>query len=177
MHSPTDVLMKEMAMRDLEVQERRSGAREPVPAQAVPVIRVRWQADDRFDIQVRDHIVTVDQPVDVGGDDVGPTPTELFVAGLASCVAFYARRYLRRHHLDPDGLEVTTSYRLDSRPARVGAVDMQIHVPAELSPQRRAGLLAQASHCTVHNSLVHAPEVAITLTQPDGSASTDRRAS
>jgi putative redox protein len=40
----------------------------------------------------------------VGGGDVGPTPTELFVAGLASCVAFYARRYLRRHDIDAEGL-------------------------------------------------------------------------
>ena len=74
------------------------------------VMRVRWEADDFFAVQVREHTVTVDQPAELGGADVGPTPTELFVAALASCVAFYARRYLRRHHIDPAGLEVTTSY-------------------------------------------------------------------
>ena len=47
-------------------------------------MRVRWRADDRFDIQVRGHTITVDQPAEFGGGDVGPTPTELFVAGLAS---------------------------------------------------------------------------------------------
>ena len=95
---------------------------------------------------------------------MGPTPTELFVAGLATCVGFYARRYLRRHHIDPAGLEVTTSYRMGAKPARVAAVEMEIRLPAELEPGRRAGLLAQAAHCTVHNSITRTPDIAITLT-------------
>ena len=48
---------------------------------------VRHQGGDRFEIDVRGHRVIVDQPSGAGGSDKGPTPTELFVAGLASCVA------------------------------------------------------------------------------------------
>lgn len=154
-------------MFEVEVQEQApgaTGARTPLIPPDAQTMRVRWQADDRFEIQVRDHSITVDQPVEVGGADVGPTPTELFVAGLASCVAFYARRYLRRHHIDPAGLEVTTTYRMGTKPARVAAVDMEIHLPAQLPPERRAGLLAQAGHCTVHNTITHTPDIAITLT-------------
>jgi putative redox protein len=151
-------------MFDVEVQEKSSGAPESLTAQDTQVMRVRWQGDDCFDIQVREHTITVDQPVEVGGADVGPTPTELFVASLASCVGFYVRRYLRRHHVDATGLVVTTSYRMGANPARVAAVDMEIHLSAELPSQRRAGLLAQARHCTVHNSITHTPDIAITLT-------------
>jgi putative redox protein len=149
-----------------EVQERESSSQATATAQDRGVMQVRWRGDDRFDIQVRDHTITVDQPVELGGADVGPTPTELFVAGLASCVAFYARRYLRRHHIDPAGLEVATSYCMGTRPARVTAVDMEIHLPATLTPQRQAGLLAQAAHCTVHNSIAQPPDIEITLAQP-----------
>lgn len=137
--------------------------RKSLAATDAQMMHVRWQTEDRFDIQVRGHTITVDQPTEVGGGDVGPTPTELFVAGLASCVGFYARRYLRRHHLDPAGLEVTTSYRTGTKPARVAAVEMEIHLPAELPPDRRTGLLAQAAHCTVHTSITHTPDIAITL--------------
>ncbi len=126
-------------------------------------MRVDYRSGDRFDIFVRDHVVTVDQPTDVGGDDAGPTPTELFVAGLASCVAFYARRYLLRHQLDASGLTVLTSYRMASKPARVAQVDLQIRLPLELSPDRREGLLAVASRCTVHNSITSEPEITIGL--------------
>ena len=143
---------------------------QPVPAAstgatAAPTdaasVRVDYCDGDRFEIRIRDHVVTVDQPADVGGDDAGPTPTELFVAGLASCVAFYARRYLRRHKLDASGLQVETSYTMASKPARVSRVDLQIRLPLELPPERRDGLLAAAGHCTVHNSITTAPEITI----------------
>lgn len=126
-------------------------------------MRVDYRSGDRFDISIRDHVVTVDQPADVGGDDAGPTPTESFVAGLASCVAFYARRYLRRHKLDTSGLTVETSYRMASKPPRVSRVDLQIRLPLELPPERRKGLLAVASHCTVHNSIASEPEITVGL--------------
>jgi LmbE family N-acetylglucosaminyl deacetylase len=81
-------------------------------------MRVDYRDGDRFDIRIRDHVVTVDQPTDVGGDDAGPTPTELFVAGLASCVAFYARRYLRRHKLDASGPRRVTAPSTTPSPLR-----------------------------------------------------------
>jgi uncharacterized OsmC-like protein len=153
----------EFAMFDVEVQPTAGVVTAPRDAHDDHVLRVRWQAEDRFDIQLRGHTLIVDQPEAVGGTDVGPTPTELFVAGLASCVGFYARRYLRRHDIDAAGLEVRTSYRMAARPARVAAVDMEIQLPASLPPERRAGLLAQAAHCTVHNTIRHTPDIAIRL--------------
>jgi putative redox protein len=133
-------------------------------ADSMSTMRVEYRTGDRFEIGIRDHSLTVDQPLDAGGEDLGPTPTELFVAGLASCVSFYARRYLRRHKIDATGLVVETSYRLGAKPARVTEVHLSIQVPQELAPARRSGLLAVASHCTVHNSITTAPEIAIALT-------------
>ena len=125
------------------------------------MMRVEHQGDDKFTIQIRGHVVTVDQPEDIGGEDTAPTPTELFVAGLVSCVAFYARRYLRRHHLDEEGLVVEASYRMGEKPARVAGVDIQLIPPASLPDERREAFLAVARHCTVHNSLEMPPEVSV----------------
>jgi LmbE family N-acetylglucosaminyl deacetylase/uncharacterized OsmC-like protein len=125
------------------------------------MMRVEHQGGDKFTIQIRGHAVTVDQPEDLGGDDTAPTPTELFVAGLVSCVAFYARRYLRRHHLDEEGLVVEASYEMGEKPARVASVDIQVIPPASLPDERRDGLLAVARHCTVHNSLEMPPAVSV----------------
>jgi LmbE family N-acetylglucosaminyl deacetylase/uncharacterized OsmC-like protein len=125
------------------------------------MMRVEHQGGDKFTIQIRGHAVTVDQPEDIGGEDTAPTPTELFVAGLVSCVAFYARRYLRRHHLDEDGLVVEASYEMGEKPARVSGVDIQVIPPASLPEERRDAFLAVARHCTVHNSLEMPPEVRV----------------
>jgi uncharacterized OsmC-like protein len=108
--------------------------------------------------------VLTDQPVVDGGQDTAVTPTELLIASLASCVAFYAGRYLVRHGLDRTGLAVTAEFAMAAdRPARVSAVNLRITVPDGVPPQRADALLAVASHCTVHNTLRQQPDVSIEL--------------
>ncbi len=128
-----------------------------------PPLRVEHRGGDQFDINVRGHVVRVDQPVQGGGQDTAPTPTELFVASLASCVAFYARRYLARHDLPTQGLAVEATYDMGTRPARVSGIDLRLILPDGVPPERREPLLAVATHCSVHNTLTTAPQVSITL--------------
>lgn len=124
-------------------------------------IVVGHESGDRFTIDIRGHRLTVDQPVEAGGEDTAPTPTELFVAGLAACVAHYARRYLARHDLPTEGLAVQTHFTMAARPARVDRIDVCLHLPDGVPEERRTALLAVASHCTVHNTLDAGPEVVV----------------
>lgn len=137
-----------------------------IPADApdsggIPPVRVLHLGGDRFDINVRGHIIRTDQPVSDGGEDTGPTPTELFIASLAGCVAFYARRYLDRHALPTEGLAVDADFHMGSRPARVATIEVRLTIPAGVPAERREALLAVASHCTVHNSLITTPEITV----------------
>lgn len=119
---------------------------------------------DAYAVDIRGHRIMVDQPTEAGGTDTAPTPTELFAASLATCVAFYAGRYLTRHGLTHAGLRVHAEFVMaPDRPARVGAVRIVIGLPPALSEQRRAALLAVASHCTVHNTLREPPEIRLEL--------------
>jgi putative redox protein len=125
---------------------------------------VRFVAGEAYEVTVRGHRIVVDQPADAGGQDSAPTPTELFVASLAACVAFYAGRFLTRHGYSRDGLAVSAGYEMASdRPARVAGVRLTVRVPAGLPPGRWAALRAVVSHCTVHNSLAVPPPVTIDL--------------
>jgi putative redox protein len=127
---------------------------------------VRHQDRDGYQVEVRGHTVQVDQPVDAGGDDRGPTPVELFVGSLAACVAHYAGRYLARHGLRAEDLRVEAAWAMADRPARVSSVSIGIQPPVGLPPERAAGLLAVARHCTVHNSLGGRPVVTVELIAP-----------
>ncbi|MEO3859927.1 OsmC family protein [Acrocarpospora sp. B8E8] len=126
------------------------------------MVRVESAGADRYDIRIRDHVVRADQPRDDGGDDTGPTPVELLVAGLAACVGYYAGRFLRRHGLAAD-LTVTATYTLASRPARVDHIGMTVTAPG-LPAQQRAAFAAVINHCTVHNTLLQPPQVDILIT-------------
>jgi len=138
---------------------------DPTPADSAdaPPMRVEHRGGDKFDINVRGHVVRVDQPVKDRGEDTAPTPTELFIASLASCVAFYARRYLARHDLPTDGLAVEATFAMGSKPARVAGIDLRLIVPEGVPADRLDAMLAVATHCTVHNTLASEPDVSITL--------------
>ena len=122
---------------------------------------------DRFAIDVRGHRIHVDQPVDNGGEDSAPTPTELFAASLAGCVAFYARRYLARHNLASDGMAVEAEFSAGGTPNRITDITIHVTPPAALPAQRHKAFLAVASHCTLHNTLEHPPAVEVRLDPPD----------
>ena len=127
---------------------------------------VRFVAGESYEVSVRGHRLLVDQPPDAGGRDAAPTPTELFVASLAACVAFYAGRYLTRHGYGRDGLTVRAGFDMASdRPARVSGIRLTVQAPAVLPASWRPALLAVVSHCTVHNSLSWPPSVAIELAE------------
>jgi uncharacterized OsmC-like protein len=127
----------------------------PGEAEVVPI------AGDAYEIRVRGHVLTVDQPTDAGGKNTAPTPVELFVSAVASCAAHYAGRFLDRHDLTRDGLRVRAEFRTaDDRPPRVAALSLVVEAPS-LPPERLAALRAVVSHCTVTNTLARPPEVSL----------------
>jgi putative redox protein len=134
-------------------------------AGAAGQVEVSYLSGESYAVVTRGHTLLTDQPATAGGADTAMTPTGLLIAALSSCVAFYAGRYLARHGLNRGGLHVTAAFTTaTTRPARVGTVRLTIHVPGGLPPGREAALLAVASHCTVHNTLRHPPDITIELT-------------
>ena len=118
---------------------------------------------EAYTITVRGHQIHVDQPTSAGGADTAATPVELFVASLASCVAYYAGRYLTRHGISREGLTVRAEFGMATdSPVRVGGVQITVDAPM-LPSTRRAGLRAVVNHCTVHNSLRQPPSVEISV--------------
>lgn len=127
---------------------------------------VRPLGGDRYVIAVRGHEVVVDQPPALGGEDTAPTPTELFLAGLASCVAFYAGRFCDRHGIDRDGLAVHLDWELAAeRPARVGTIRVRVTPPAALPADRLDRFTAVVGGCTVHHTLEHPPQIELSVVE------------
>jgi hypothetical protein len=74
--------------RGIAVKERRhADAHGSARAAGTELMDVRCVSGEAYEVSVRGHQVIVDQPTDAGGQDTAPTPTELFVASLATCVA------------------------------------------------------------------------------------------
>lgn len=128
------------------------------------LVDVTFVAGESYEALVRGHRIVVDQPADSGGNDSAPTPVELFVASLATCVAFYAGSYLTRHGYGRDNLTVSAGFAMASdRPPRMSEIWVTVRVPASVPDEHRPALRAVARHCTVHNTLLSKPSIMIEL--------------
>lgn len=136
---------------------------------------VSHEEGTRLRVRAGHHELVTDLPVESGGHDSGPTPTELFVAALAACAAHQAQAYLAGHGLDTAGLEVGCHYELGSEPARVTAVQLTVSVPGELTEWQRTGLARAIDRCTVHASIAIPATLQVVLARrepaPAGAAS------
>jgi uncharacterized OsmC-like protein len=102
--------------------------------------------------------------VEDGGQDAGPSPVELFVGSVASCVAYFVGRFCARHGISQDGLSVEAEWAMAENPHRVGRIDLAIHLPLRTTPEMKERLMKVALGCTVHHSLAIAPTIDIKIT-------------
>ncbi|WP_241004366.1 OsmC family protein [Conexibacter sp. SYSU D00693] len=103
-------------------------------------------------IQVRDHRLVADEPLDKGGRDAGPDPLELLAASLASCTAITMEMYAERKGWDVGGIEVVC----DFAPAERGCptkFDLTMRFPDHLSAEQVERLRVIAAKCPVHRTL------------------------
>ena len=126
-------------------------------------IRIDRVDGDAFRAIIDGHSLVTDQPLDSGGGDAGPTPTALFVASLASCVAFYAGRALGRDRAHaPLGVRCRWSMSAEP-PHRVTSIELSVDLPPGVGAQRIAAVERAVQHCTVHNTLLQPPEITLTV--------------
>lgn len=119
------------------------------------------------------HVLTADEPLGVG-DDSGPTPYDLLLAGLGACTAMTLRMYARRKGLPLDHVKVTLSHERthsddctapDAAPCRVERISRHIELTGDLDDQQQARLLDIADKCPVHRTLEGDLRVSTTLTR------------
>src|SRR3954449_11307296 len=60
----------------------------------------------RHVVRVRSHDLSIDEPMDTGGSDAGPSPQELLAASLAAGTAVTREMYATRKSWDIGGVEV-----------------------------------------------------------------------
>ncbi len=109
------------------------------------------------------HVLGADEPEAYGGDDTGPTPYDLLLAGLGACTAMTLRMYAERKKwpvgaitvgLDHEKIHASDCESCETEDGRIDRIDRVLHIEGDLTPEMRARLLEIADKCPVHRTLM-----------------------
>lgn len=117
----------------------------------------------KFRTRVRGHEVFSDVTPDKGGQDEAPSPPELLVASLGSCLGIYANFYAERHNISLTGMKIEVDWEIAENPKRIGKIISRIFLPPGIAEQHHQPLLKFAGACLVHQTLHQHPLIDLTL--------------
>lgn len=115
-------------------------------------------------VQVNQHSLLVDEPLDKGGEDLGPAPGDYLCIALASCKAITLRMYAQRKKWDIEEIKVTANLVLGKEtPSGNNTFFCEITFKGALDEEQQRRLLMIANLCPLHKLLSNPNDIVTTI--------------
>ncbi|MFQ5952453.1 MAG: OsmC family protein [Candidatus Omnitrophota bacterium] len=128
---------------------------------------IEFVGKKKFKTRVRKHEVITDLPGIKGGDDTAPTPPELLIVSLGTCVGYFVLGYLETVKLDASGFSVDLDWEMSEDRTRISKVAVSIKIPNAKLGNRKRAVIAVAKKCIIHQTLHHCPEITTSVSSAD----------
>ncbi|MBZ0302721.1 MAG: OsmC family protein [Anaerolineae bacterium] len=130
-------------------------------------ITTAYKGDMLFLTQIGSHSMVTDVPAPMGGKDRAPTPPELFIASLGTCVGALVAQYCGRNGVNADDMTVAVDYKKADQPTRLTDLVVTINLPHASCQDREAAIRRVAEHCPVHQTIVTLEDVQFNIYDHD----------
>ena len=128
------------------------------------VVRVRETGIGKFqqEVTIGPHRLIVDEPVEAGGNDSGPSPYDLLAAALGACTAMTMRIYAEHKQLPLERVAVDLRHEkihasdcldCETKEGRIDRIERTIALEGPLEDAQKAKLLDIANRCPVHRTM------------------------
>jgi putative redox protein len=104
-------------------------------------------------ISWRNGTLLMDEPENVGGQNIGPDPFSTFLASLAGCTLSTLRMYIDRKGWDIPEINISLNLSQESNGELVTTITRDISFSNEVSPEIKERLLLIAEKCPVSKIL------------------------
>jgi len=91
------------------------------------------------------------EPLDLGGDDDGPSPHQLLEAALSACTILTLQMYANRKQMNLTECKATV--KIESESAEASTISRTLEFEGDLSQEDRQRLLEIANKCPIHKLL------------------------
>lgn len=113
----------------------------------------------RTDLLINGKAFIADEPVSVGGTNLGPTPYDFLTVGLSACTAMTLRLYANHKKWPLDSVEVKARHEkihakdCETETGKVDMIERTLILKGDLDNIQRARLAEIADRCPVHRTL------------------------
>jgi len=108
------------------------------------------------------NIVIADEPQEVGGKNLGFSPSELLASSLASCTLITLRMYINRKQWDVSKINIQIDFVRDAE-QNVSLFTRKIEIIGKIDETQKQRLETIANSCPIHKILTHTIEIKTTL--------------
>jgi putative redox protein len=111
---------------------------------------------------VKGHTVRTDQPSPLGGGSA-PSPFELFLASIATCMGFYALRFCQERNIATEGLGLSLETVRDEAKKRLSTIKVALTLPPGFPEKYAEAIRRAVDQCAVKKHMVEPPAFELTV--------------
>ncbi|MCC9074114.1 OsmC family protein [Flavobacterium sp. F-65] len=108
------------------------------------------------------NIIIADEPQEVGGKNLGFSPTELLASALASCTLITLRMYIDHKQWDVTEIDISVDFEKDKE-QNVSLLSRKIEIKGNVDEAQKQRLLKIANGCPIHKTLTNTIQIQTTL--------------
>ncbi|MCV9931760.1 OsmC family protein [Flavobacterium sp. LS1R47] len=109
-----------------------------------------------------DNILIADEPQEVGGKNLGFSPSELLASALASCTLITLRMYIDRKEWDVAEINISVDFEKNAEKT-VSILSRKIEIKGNVDEAQKERLLKIANSCPIHKTLTNTIQIQTTL--------------
>ena len=111
--------------------------------------------------QYSDFTVKTDQSVADGGSGVAPSPFDLFLASIGTCIGYYVLSFCQKKNIPTQNITLHASMQRNQKTHLVEHCDITINVPNDFPKKYENAVIKAAEVCTVKRHLQNPPKIDI----------------
>ena len=116
----------------------------------------------KVDALYKGFTIKTDIPKAHGGEETAPSPVDLFVAALGTCMGFYVLNFCQQREIDTKQVKLILRPEQGKDSKMIEKIVLEIQLPSDFDEKHLGSIVKTAQMCTVKKHLENPPAFEIT---------------